>query len=269
MKVKGPGLGAVAAVVALIAPAILLGACGSNARQKPPNTLGTVDSTTTTTNTDISTSVVITTNFFSDGTAPTTTVTTTKPITTVTNKPSTTVTTGADCGGGFVRSPGAPGGCIPITHGGGIADCGPGFENPPGDSGTCVPKTTTTADPSGTDPEITRHQTQWKQGRAANYRFEYFEENMVGGCRFVITVAGDAVTSAQSTGRNPECFHWADKNRPPTIDAVFAEIASSPGDVKVSYGDVGIPGRAAVDPIKNAIDDEYAFGAENYVALTP
>jgi hypothetical protein len=187
---------------------------------------------------------------FSDGTAPTTTATTSKHTTTARTKQSTTVATS------------------PVIHAGSFADCGPGFENPPGDSGTCVPKTTTTTtvDPSGTDAEIARHQAQWKQARAANYQFEYFEENMVGGCRFVITIAGDAVTSAQSTGRNP-CGHWADRNQPPTVDAVFAQIAGSPGGVKVSYGDLGIPGRVAVDPIQNAIDDEYAFGVENYVAL--
>src|SRR3954468_6381539 len=185
-----------AAAVAVIAAAIVFGACGSSVGPKAPSAVATGESTTTT----------------------------------------------------------AIAGCPPPC---------PRF--PPDASET----TSTTADPSGTDAEIGRHQTKWKQGRAMKYHFDYFEENMVGGCRFVITVNGEVVTSARSTGRNPACFSWADKNQPPTIDAVFRQIASSPGDVKVSYGDLGIPGRVAVDPIRNAIDDEYAFGAQNYVVLAP
>src|SRR5947209_1187606 len=123
----------------MIAAAILIGACGSNAMPKQPNALATVEATTTTAKADPSTRVVTTTMVFSDGTAPTTTVTTTKPTT----KASTAVTIGS-CAPGFARLPGTPGGCAQI-HTVAIADCAPGYENPPGDSGTCVPKTTTTA----------------------------------------------------------------------------------------------------------------------------
>jgi hypothetical protein len=129
------------------------------------------------------------------------------------------------------------------------------------------PPTTTTTSAPADEKAITTHQDEWTRGRAVNYRFEYFEQNMIGGCRFVITVEGDAVTNAESTGRN-RCFRWNPKDQPPTIDAVFDQVrdATRTASVTTTYGELGIPLRVAVDPIRNAIDDEYSFGVENYTA---
>ena len=115
--------------------------------------------------------------------------------------------------------------------------------------------------------EVSRRQLQWQRKHVANYDFVFFRESMVGRCSLLIEVRHGKVASAR---RQQKCAWPLDPADAPTIDGVFASEKSEyrRHHVEASYDSTyGYPTGVGVDPIKNAIDDEWGFGVASFHAV--
>jgi Family of unknown function (DUF6174) len=119
--------------------------------------------------------------------------------------------------------------------------------------------------------ELSDHQATWMRLGASDYAFTLTYSCFCprqGPLR--ITVHGDAVMSITRDGVEvvPDNLPFV----PATIPALFNHVRSSldADAIEIAYdGATGIPVRVAVDPVRNAVDEEWSVTIEAFELLDP
>jgi len=115
--------------------------------------------------------------------------------------------------------------------------------------------------------EVARNQAIWVVKGPANYRMTIERQCFCPQAQYVITVADGVVTKVTRDGDPVGPAEV--QGLPKTVPELFAVAAALPPEASatIEYDpDLGYPTRISVDPIANAIDDEYTIVV---LSLTP
>ena len=117
--------------------------------------------------------------------------------------------------------------------------------------------------------ELDEGRERWMENAPSHYRYvqdEWAFADSVGPVRIEV-LDGEIVSAVIVETEKP-----APESRALTIEDLFDmvqdEIDQDPDDLDVEYdGDRGVPATVDVDPIRNAMDDEHGFSAEQFEIL--
>lgn len=129
--------------------------------------------------------------------------------------------------------------------------------------------------PSGPSPAtgdaLTEHRQRWVRGAPTAYEFTLTYGSMVGTRSARIRVADGRVVSASPV--EGQARFLPDSDKALTVDGVFDLLSSDmrrADRVRVTYSDTwGFPAGTSVDLDSQVIDEEYSYGVNDFVVLSP
>lgn len=126
------------------------------------------------------------------------------------------------------------------------------------------PATTTVLTPLG----------RWQTQHITHYRFDFHPSCFCSNVDTRIEVQnGKVVRTTMLPPNETASVHLGTDGQQPTIDKLLSDVAraqsgGATGDVRVSYDPkYGVPIKASIDWIKNAIDDEMAWTITGFMPL--
>jgi hypothetical protein len=132
---------------------------------------------------------------------------------------------------------------------------------------TKVPRGQTPADATSA---VMEHEQSWRKMAPSSYEFTLVYGSMIGVRYARIRVVDSKVVSASPVEGEQRLLQNTDKAV--TVDGVFDRVRRDQkraDEVKVTYDDTwGFPANVSVDAIKRAIDDEYGYGVQQFIALS-
>lgn len=116
--------------------------------------------------------------------------------------------------------------------------------------------------------QLAANQALWTQKHPLDYVITIERQCFCPSAQYEITVSDDIVQSVSHDGAPVAPAEV--QGLPKTVPQLFAVVAGLPPDaaVEVSYDpDLGFPTSIRVDPIPNAVDDEYTIVVHRFQAL--
>jgi hypothetical protein len=113
--------------------------------------------------------------------------------------------------------------------------------------------------------DLAVHQAQWVAKGISDYRISIERSCFCPQAVYDITVVGGIVTKVTNDGAPVAPAEV--QGIPKTVTELFALVAGLPPQAKVSVdydADFGYPSRISVDPIAEAVDDEYTINVRSF-----